>query len=301
MREETFTVNLEHGLDLPQASEFSRAVGLFESRISVSKHPHTHAVNGREPNSVFLLTLTKGDRLQVAVEGPDEDGVMLSLFDLFHRWDQLTPSPAPAESAPAPDPEASFAFDPVHSRSPILQFSGTYLLDPEAARAEAPSPAVRSLAAAWENRLNALACPGLSAAALEDLVETLVKRRLELVASPRKSAVFLTGFGTSLFDFRKPIDAWLAALESSRRLRQSARRRETLLRELLEDDLQARLTPPSASAPRARPRPKRAAKKPAPRFRVRTDRASKKPLLQDAKTGDSWILKGSKWVRRPRR
>ncbi len=300
MREETFTVNLEFGLDLPQASAFSRTVGLFASRISVSKPPDAQAVNGREPNSLFLLTLTKGDRLRVNVEGPDEDRVMLALFDLFNRWDRLAPSLTTAESPQEPQPGAPFAFDPVDSRSPALQFSGAYIIDPSAARAEPLSPAVRSRAAAWENRLNALACPGLSAAALESLVEKSVKRRLEQAAYPRKNAVFLTGFGTTLFDFQKPIDAWLSVLESSRSLRQSKRRREALLRELLEDDLQARLTPPSASARQARRRPKRTASKPAPRFRVSTDGASKRPLLHDAKTGDSWMLKDSHWARRPR-
>ena len=298
MRERTFTLLNNYGLDSREAGLLIQKANRFKSALEITRYDDPSVVaNGKDVMGLMLLAAGRGSSITVKAIGPDEAAVLEALGGLIEEWgqrdaDQLERSKEP-ESWRSPSQPPDFSRDT--SRSASLEPTGTYLLDPS----PWPAPPIKSRAA-LSVQLAALQGVNISMKDLELLIDKFVKRPLQKVKHPDERTL-LIGACAAATDFQKPIDEWIAALESSEVLRKSKRARQKRLKALLEADLEIRLGLP---APAPKSRAKRTTKKTTPqrprrgaRFAMHSDKSSQRTILLDTKTGDTWILEGSKWVK----
>lgn len=176
---------------------------------------------------------------------------------------------------------------------------------------------MRQQAAAWSSELAGLKEPDLTLAQLELFVGKCVTGRLGKAAHPKKNSTLIGECGYTLFDFRGPIDAWIAALRDSEKLRTSPVDRQDLLKKMIAAHLnRTRGTGPNLPPPgpvlepaNAFPSPFLAAgsypesnrkildkKVPAGRFAMHTDQPTRRTILLDTETGEAWALEGMRWA-----
>lgn len=83
MNERTFIVSNKLGLHARPAALFVQTTHKFQSSIQVEKDGQE--VDGKSIMGILTLAAESGSSLKVTVDGPDEEGLLNALQDLFSR------------------------------------------------------------------------------------------------------------------------------------------------------------------------------------------------------------------------
>lgn len=78
-----FIIHNEAGIHARPATQFVQTVADFESEVNVTNLSNGKAANGRSIISMLMLAAQKGHRVQLRIEGNDEDELMDALTGLI--------------------------------------------------------------------------------------------------------------------------------------------------------------------------------------------------------------------------
>ena len=80
-----FTINNEMGIHARPATQFVQTVTDFESEVNVINLDTGYVANGRSIISMLMLAAQKGHRVQLEINGRDEDELMDRLTGLLEN------------------------------------------------------------------------------------------------------------------------------------------------------------------------------------------------------------------------
>lgn len=83
MIEKVYTVSNRLGLHARPASMFVKTTSRFSSHVKIVKDGQE--IDGKSIMGILMLAAGPGTELKIVAEGPDENDVISSLDDLFHR------------------------------------------------------------------------------------------------------------------------------------------------------------------------------------------------------------------------
>lgn len=78
-----FTINNEMGIHARPATQFVQTVADYESEVNVINLNTGSVANGRSIISMLMLSAQKGHRIQLRIDGNDEDELMNKLTGLL--------------------------------------------------------------------------------------------------------------------------------------------------------------------------------------------------------------------------
>lgn len=82
-RVKEFIIHNESGIHARPATKFVQTVADFESEVNVINLSNGNAANGRSIISMLMLAAQQGHRVQLRIEGNDEDELMDALTGLI--------------------------------------------------------------------------------------------------------------------------------------------------------------------------------------------------------------------------
>ena len=87
MKKKTLTISPRLGLHARPASLFVQTSSRFQAEVKVSKvmDGEEVVVNGKSVMGLMMLAAAFGEKVQITVEGPDEDQALRKIEELFRK------------------------------------------------------------------------------------------------------------------------------------------------------------------------------------------------------------------------
>ncbi len=81
----TLTVHNSLGLHARAAARLVSLTSSFESRITMAREDRNECIDGKSILGILMMAAAKGTRINITVDGPDEEAAMEALNGLFEH------------------------------------------------------------------------------------------------------------------------------------------------------------------------------------------------------------------------